>query len=176
MSFTAVAAQADIIDLDILISGSFANSALSGTVDGLATGTFDSDTGDISFTGLYDLNIPGIANLSFDAMGQVNGLTGIFSNTDCTLNSGLDLCNGVPLLGIPAFPVNTPLDLTFTSNSVDILGNGVIQSLFSAGDEYDPLAGDITFTLTGEAVPVPAAAWLFGSALIAMFGAKRRKV
>jgi len=66
-----------------------------------------------------------------------------------------------------------------------LLANGILSPLsaanpqefavrFSAGSADNDLPEDQAF-LSGVLVPVPAAAWLFGSSLLGLFGLQRRK-
>ena len=72
-----------------------------------------------------------------------------------------------------------------------VLNDGSIVQLssISSGDEFTPLGGEWNFEALGsgglvsnlnnfyliQAVPVPAAVWLFGSGLLGLVGMARRK-
>jgi hypothetical protein len=66
------------------------------------------------------------------------------------------------------------------SYTVDALGSGIRQIFFdedSGGDDIGVIGFGATVMteLTPSPVPIPAAAWLFGSALLGLVGIKRRK-
>lgn len=79
----------------------------------------------------------------------------------------LDGASGVlEILGFsPAFNVGIFITLDFAAD-----GTG---TMFMSEMDLGTVSGD--FTWTTSAVPVPAAAWLFGSALVGLVGLKRRK-
>jgi hypothetical protein len=52
--------------------------------------------------------------------------------------------------------------------------DGFVDEIFYPG-EFIPLYEDAYIILAGSAVPIPAAAWLFGSALVCLVGVGRRK-
>lgn len=89
----------------------------------------------------------------------------------------LDLAVTGPFGPFTGFPESfTPLQIDFTVNSG--IANGLYElSMFDAAytdglfDEYDATAvsGDVSV------VPVPAAVWLFGSALLGLGAARRRR-
>lgn len=170
--------QAAIYDVDIAIGGNLSGGTLTGTVTGSATGTYNSATGDILFSGSYDTVVPGTTDILIGATGAINGLTGSLTNTSCTLNSGLDLCSGLPALGVPAVPLNAPQALQLTTNNVDAIGDGTLTSVLALSSGSLSANADITFTLSNStpvsSVPVPAAAWLFGSALLGLTGIRRK--
>ncbi|TCK04226.1 VPLPA-CTERM sorting domain-containing protein [Marinobacterium mangrovicola] len=69
------------------------------------------------------------------------------------------------------------------SASFDI-GSGIVEVLAYAGDldifalgtQFVPLTYDFTYTERLSAVPVPAAAWLFGTALLGLAAIRRKKL
>ncbi len=95
-----------------------------------------------------------------------NGILGI-DNVGATLSGGT--------LGSPM-----ALDLSPTIAGVALSFSGIL----GAGDYVLAFSGDIPASYTGggvitgsvsiAAVPVPAAVWLFGSALVGLFGVRRR--
>ncbi|WP_148059347.1 hypothetical protein [Sinobacterium caligoides] len=66
-------------------------------------------------------------------------------------------------------PENQWQSVIVLSNSLDALGNGVIETQFSVGIT----TVDSTFSVS--AVPVPASAILFGSALLGLIGVRSKQ-
>lgn len=94
--------------------------------------------------------------------------TGTFSNGAGT-TLGLQLLGGV---GGPSFTVAQPGDLsTYIPSNTNLWtgGTGVVTIYGSPHVIF--LGGELAFTN----VPVPAAAWLFGSALLGLVGINRRR-
>jgi hypothetical protein len=97
-----------------------------------------------------------------------NGILGI-ENVGATLSGGT--------LGSPM-----AFDLSPTIAGVALSFTGIL----GAGDYVLSFSGDVPTSYTGggsltgsvsiAAVPIPAAVWLFGSALVGLFGARRRTV
>ena len=60
----------------------------------------------------------------------------------------------------------------------DTLFLGFVDGDFFVGDPdfYSDNSGELEVEFSISAVPIPAAAWLFGSALIGLVAIKRRKV
>ncbi len=143
------------------------------------SGTGDLVGDDFSFTTTNTVN---------NALGQ----TVILSDTDINLLSltGLDtvtscdgaaaVCSGIPI-GVPS--VASFDSVEFTSPGTFVLrksliidtglGNAAIDLVLSATHSSLPLAS-LPALPAVTAVPVPAAAWLFGSALVGLLGMKRR--
>lgn len=105
----------------------------------------------------------------------VDSASGSLEFVDGTL-SAINLNAGVTLtyLAVPLFGINLPFSGDFT-----ITGN---EFALSVGDAATTTVGanvwvwDVTGSVDGVSeVPVPAAAWLFGSALLGLFGASRKR-
>ncbi|MES9855256.1 MAG: hypothetical protein ABW166_01445 [Sedimenticola sp.] len=81
----------------------------------------------------------------------------------------------------PPAPMVTLIDLSGTITSVNVSldsTSGTISGLVAAQDYQLDLVGNVSFynlTLTASPVPLPAAAWLFGSALVGFGFLSRRK-
>jgi len=77
-------------------------------------------------------------------------------------------------------PSPSPFTATLAGNSYDILGSSILISLFlEVGQHYLTIEGLSGHTFTGydlsiNAVPVPAALWLFAPALMGFFGLRRK--
>ena len=160
----ASASQAALYDVSIDISGDISGNT-TGTISGAATGTYDNISGDLVFTGSLETVIPAFnMDTIFGTEGTINGTSGSVVYTSCDPNGGNNFCGLTTL--------NSPLDVAFNSNTVDATGNGVITSVLSNGNS----TSNITFSVSAapvSSVPVPAAAWLFGSALLGLGGVRR---
>ena len=64
-------------------------------------------------------------------------------------------------------------DIYFFSAALD--GVSVVEGNLDSGPNGSSLGSSTSFTATPSAVPIPAAAWLFGSALVGLAGIKRKK-
>lgn len=159
-----------------------------GTVIGGNTGTGTATLDDsgvltisstFTFTAQVAEDFEVVSNLTATSIFQ-----GTYSGGTFTVASGTeryDTCSGycsAGLLGGPADgTVTRDYDLSFgeTQGSVALLSGGtVVGDVSLAGGTYQTLR---TFTLspTAPAVPIPAAAWLFGSGLIGLAGSARRR-
>lgn len=105
--------------------------------------------------------IPVACNMAntFDA-GTLNVASGALEQW--SLSGGLDL-DMMPMWA-DDFHVNLRIQNTLDATSLDVGDSALIQKKFGA----------IGVEIVGE-VPVPAAAWLFGSALLSLVVAKKRK-
>lgn len=122
-----------------------------GQFDYSADWTYYGASGAVVINNVSCTNIP--ANM-FDTSDFCGGTThgGITTNGGFIFVDALDTATQTPLAG----PTSDAFDLRWTATT----GSGV----------YD---WKLTFAPT--AVPVPAAAWLFGSALVGLAGIKRKK-
>jgi hypothetical protein len=115
------------------------------------------DPGLASYLGPYDLSLKKIAGTwtlqTFDSQFQFASLFAL-GNVSESLNG-----NGELLLTGDLLWANTATGLTWANNLLGANTSTVIGS----------------FSLAPSAVPVPAAVWLFGSGLMGLFGATRRK-
>ena len=122
-----------------------------------------------------------VTNLSFgfavdNHQSGVDGVTfSIFDSTDTLLNS-------TNQLGNYTLPDGTNQS-SFPEGLVDLSFLGIASyAIFDFSDIYAPryIIDDFTGTFGStediSPVPIPAAAWLFGSALLGFFGFSRRKV
>ena len=71
-------------------------------------------------------------------------------------------------MGVVEFLNTGPI--TTTMIDIDKSVEELMKSFYS-----DTYSTDQFYTLAGNAIPVPAAAWLFGSALLGLVGIKRRQ-
>lgn len=82
----------------------------------------------------------------------------------------------------PAFPTDPIIAVAIDLDSFTGLeGSSYSGIRLTIGDGYDPLAGSAvpsfvgTYNVEAAVVPVPAAAWLFGSGLLGLIGIARRR-
>jgi hypothetical protein len=78
-----------------------------------------------------------------------------------------------PLESLPALDLSFAATLTNAGGEIDVIGSGE----FLCGQECMYPASDLRYIVSGQvsAVPVPAAVWLFGSALAGLGWMRRRK-
>lgn len=163
ISFTA---HADIIPINVAISGTTGQLAYV-DLNGSATGTYNSETGSLQFSGGWSN-----ATVAITADWVIDGLSGTKTYSSCEqqVSSLVSLCSGLP--GSPApFPIGDPLSMDVTLNDVNNSGNGQVREWIEGGGDFSTPGYTLFYEVT--AVPVPAAAWLFGSALVGVFGLRR---
>lgn len=103
---------------------------------------------------------------NWDSIDTLSSNSGTATATTCTSNGGLtNGCNGVTL--------NSPVRFTSVTDPIrfdlSIGGTTPIATSQKQGSGFGAATINQTFTLTRLAeVPVPAAAWLFGSGLIGL--------
>ena len=129
------------------------------------TGTYDTDTGAYSFT--FDdfqasVAVFGIYTADIFTTGTV--LSGDGSVDHLVTDTGVSNCVGSPLVC-----GNQPTSDIFGNISWDGLTGTLNTTRSTAGG-----SSVATYTFTQE-VPVPAAAWLFGSALVGLAGIGRKR-
>ncbi len=169
---TAYSSSAAIINLTVDITGTFSgNEVISGTNTGSGYGTFDTDTGDLNLTYSFRVLSP-VVDFTWDQELSVNVNNSSFASvisTDCYNDVG-NLKQCPPPEGLNQ--INTP---PLSSMNV-VNGNGSFStSQLVLGIPAAPsgLQNDMIYNVT--AVPVPAAIWLFGSALLGLAGIKRKR-
>lgn len=168
VSVVAVAAQANAAVYDI--SGTFPATA---TVGGASisvpftvlTGTYDSDTGAGSWSISSDVSAMGFGIMTFDQTFSLDAVTGLG-----TLNAGTN-CDGNAFACAGLAP-NFVGPLNAGGSIVAGVQAWTLQTPSLGTSVFTPLLTDVTPT---PEVPVPAAAWLFGSGLLGLAGAARRR-
>ena len=152
----AVIAADGILDTDASTGASF--SVILGTGD-LTTSSAGPESLNARF---YDFDLSGVVNAS--------GL--LFTYEDYIVE---DLGTGITTIDTSGAGSLTALDFN---------GSGILKSLSGSFDDTLIIwkfgatginGGQITITADGSPVPVPAAVWLFASALVGMFSLKRIK-
>ena len=127
------------------------------------TGTYDSDTGAGYWTVSGDVSAMGFGVITFDQTFTLDATTGLGNlgvGTNCQGN-GI-ACGGVG----PNF--NGPIDAG--GPIVAGVQSWVVTTPQFGSPTFSPLLTDTT-----PEVPVPAAAWLFGSGLLGLAGMARRR-
>lgn len=134
------------------------------------------DIMDITVTEFGDYEITNDGVVSQDVL-----LTAASNNTDNPLDftsSSASFDASGDSVGLQTWQVSTSIDpsLDFTGPATDIAISlqNTLTATTDAQGEVAWIQKKLTFVATTE-VPVPAAAWLFGSALIGLAGIKRRK-
>jgi hypothetical protein len=153
------------------------NITISVGVEGL--GIADGDTGDATLAGDYDAG--GIFNISGDNGDNTFDLNPLGANLDIDAVLGLEIYGGG---GADLFRI-TPSDTTVInifggtdSDVLDYFGPGFVTYTDSSSGIITAAGfSDVNFSNieTLNIVPIPAAAWLFGSGLIGLIGIARRK-
>lgn len=118
------------------------------------------------------------ATITFDLFGSLTGAGGVIFAEFFSELSGGGTSSSVILGGAPLFPTDTWTTYTFTTpTGFDVSGGVTLQLKADCGANpgctVDAYFDNIRVEV--EAVPVPAAVWLFGSGLIGLVGMARRK-
>lgn len=184
--------QANALEIPyaLTVNGS-STGATTTTLSGSGTLVVTIDENDLSKPGAFTINTLSAMNSSF-AFGELNAvittvITGVFDAstflndgnlvitatstvTDCTYDGivfGSTLCSTPSLGGFqlisPFEPVNIAIGPNYDLISFDVM------------DVTESPIGYVYMTTTYSSVPVPASAWLFGSALLGLAGIKRKK-
>ena len=197
LAATALPAQAAVVatwDASASIFGIITDpvdATISGSASG-GTATLDSD-GSFSVVGLNNLllnlnaNLLGGATLDLAVIGEVigvyNPLTQQLSGNVATVNfSENNPCSPLGLLG-PQICDAVPDLIDFSEPLILTAAEGLADPInFDLVNDFSFLLGDLggvaglELNLTNlQVVPLPAAAWLFGSALLGLVGAARSR-
>ena len=143
------------------------------------TGTLDDTTGAYTFNfntfredQTYNFGPPNIFFVEFTRTGQVFTGTGNSVVTRTTTNIG---CTGAAFFcnNVPTAPILGTLAFSVSGSTI----TGTLNTSQATQDPNPAWTGQYSFTGTVVAptVPVPAAAWLFGSGLIGLAGTARRR-
>ena len=166
LSAAAGSASAAVINVSASFTGTMTGAAV-GTQTGTGTGTYDDSTGILTLDTAYTINAVAYGVLPVQqnqtALTVANFNTNIATTTiyTCqTLPGYSDLCGNVPL--------NAPTNSSITSGNY-------LSFVSSASNSGANVITTWTITPEVSEVPVPAAAWLFGSALLGLTGVSRRR-
>jgi len=162
---------------DTLTGGQIVNETIGGY---LTASVFDIDSTDVYFGGGYKDGGTGMAVGSYAKYGSTGMMSdGNVANENAFFTLAIDPNNVVG-----TFTIADDTMLVETMQYGDCAPGGLMGPMMTgnmcmAGEstELSMMAGTpISFTISEvSAVPVPAAAWLFGGALMSLFGANRRK-
>jgi len=159
---------------------SFSGPAHSASVTWVVNAILDSYTEGVYGTFDYDPDTDTISNVNIEVQDHLGDVLDFFTDADVTSSSGawgLELIMGYDSLADYTGSSLLVMDWDSAIESGDSFKNiifgfwGVCDNAIcnSAGSFGDIAEGDIS------AVPLPAAAWLFGSALLGLGVIKRRK-
>ena len=167
LSMVAGSSFAAVLDVDATLSATITGAG-TGTQTGTGTGTYDTATQILSLDTTYRVSNSGLASGVMDQTGKTiidfSAMSGSNEVLTCNKVSGfLNLCSFVPS-GPQALETITGTWESFQAISVysgaTTTQNWEVTSL----------------TPPPSTVPVPASAWLFGSALLGLTGAARRRI
>lgn len=153
MSMMSGADATGSFELNIALDGS----SLTSSSVSLTPGSFvETGTG---FGGTFDTPTAGQTNYSWDEYTDSLLFT-VSAFSTSTLTYSMKATESVNI-------TNPALECPDTATSVSVCSTG-----FIGGDPFDTTS--VIVNIAPSAVPVPAAAWLFGSALVALAGIKRK--
>ena len=184
-ALSVVAAQSQAALFNVSASGSTSIvGAASGSSNGSGVGILDTDTGILTFslssTSLTEFGAVGSGaiatdlDLEIDYSFDLGAVSGTSTATSCLQNGGLvaNACNNV------AIGVASDAGLTALNGSYAAIGDAFsLDGVTTAGGGAVTNTAVYSFTVDSAVseVPVPAAAWLFGSALLGLAGVGRKR-
>lgn len=164
---SATAAQAAIVPFTVDINGTTSGGD-SGTTVGSGIASLDTATLQLTWTATSVIT-SGYTNGTVTSQTTYNLATqiGTTTVTNCVNNGGtlIDLCTQIAI-GVPE-----------ATNLITASAPGVNPIILIDSSTVASPVGDIfaNTTYTFTAVPVPAAAWMFGSALVGLAGVGRKR-
>jgi hypothetical protein len=189
LAAAGAANAASVATFDVTVSGTISG-ALSGTLNGTGTATLDDGGAYTQNAVIHSVIGPGLSDVNLDSTTIYSGtLTG----NSLAWTTGTNLINSCTIV-TPGQPLNTVTCAgaqpgVTKPSTVD--QNPIVFGITSVGDvttitgtsfdSVNNITQATTFTLTATsvpgapAVPVPAAAWLFGSGLLGLAGTARRR-
>ncbi|WP_101759882.1 VPLPA-CTERM sorting domain-containing protein [Oceanicoccus sp. KOV_DT_Chl] len=175
LAVVAAQSQAALLEVSLSINGTVSGAAIggaTGSITGSGMGALDSNTGIISFSSVVNSVTP-VTNVFIHYVGTIDTIaqTTSYISTACIEGGGILPNCGGRLLGYPE--VIGHVSETFSGAAS---GVGDVLTLVAVSDWGSGISAVTTYTFTvPNPVPVPAAAWLFGSALVGLAGIKRKK-
>lgn len=177
-------ASAAVYNVSVSSSGSLANAVIGGAVNGSGAGLLDTGTGILDFSIAQTTTI-GIGSTSGYAAGTVStdNAWDVFTvaNSEATVTSCVDSQNTLVCAGFTVG--NTANSSVISSTYAAPIGTGDDFDMSTFSESVNATVGLIgtsityTFAVGSEVseVPVPAAAWLFGSAIVGLAGIGRKR-
>lgn len=156
-------------DLTAPVAGSYASYQVTGSQSGSVAGSVigGDSSSDANFFQDLDFTVDQAVNFTFtgsldagtgscDGIASVSMSSNFMTNVSASCGDGLQLLNNSGVLAAGTYSLD--------------------MDVFLEGSDFTEDYGNTDFTLTLTAVPVPAAVWLFGSALCLLVWTKRRTV
>ena len=159
-----------------------------------AGGGIESDTSaspnfDNANDGIDSLEVQGWFGLDVIATVFAESITGVVTNRDTDVSEGLNLAiyqldpGDLDVLNTTAYTVGAPLQVATPGDTLAIALYAGVDYLVRVwgtvdGSASDPIPYKITSTVSSvdlSEVPVPAAVWLFGTALVGLMGFRRKQ-
>ena len=142
----------------------------------------DSGTLTITMSGTIDASLWVYANYGVASSTYTTTYTGTFDGSIFTATGGTSTVTACSMItaGVAGnicdkTPLDTPSDLSGVSGSVSLASGGTVNISGSSSGVVVAIADTFSNPVATPAVPVPAAAWLFGSGLLGLGGAARRR-
>ncbi|MGI9293586.1 MAG: VPLPA-CTERM sorting domain-containing protein [Pseudomonadales bacterium] len=149
-------------------------------IPGTQTGT---GTGDVT-GGVLTYTLSTVVDLGALGTGVIASTGTVNSGSPGTGTSNVSSCTGAAIICGQATPGSSPFN-AITPDPLNLSETAVTTFTVASGG---PNTSDATWTITptggtgpgpgpgpGPVIPIPAAAWLFGSALLGLVGVRRRK-
>ena len=163
-----------VVSMDVTLDGSFGTTG-SGTVPPFAQQTwtltnavYSIDTAD--FTTAVTNFAPDFSSLTGSFAVNGGALAALPGSSASSLTSGSAVCGGGSCGSFDPNGLLSALNLDFVLNPN--AGFAVVDSSFAVA--FVSTSGNTGYAMT-SAIPVPAAAWLFGSALVGLAGIGRKR-
>lgn len=181
LAATGAANAATVGTFDYSSSGAISGPSLgvTGTSSGSGSAVLDDTANTLTLTGssAISTNLGGAQNVTDTTVFNGAYAGGVFtaSSGSQTVSSCSGACGSVTLNSPSAFS-------TVTGTVAASATGGALHTTSTQFNGLVSVANDITFsnfqgtTTTPPAVPIPAAAWLFGSALMGLAGTARRRL
>lgn len=168
LSIAAATAQATVYDVTLDMSGSVSGGG-GGSLFGTGVGTYDDATEIMTFTFDQEVTSNGLFGIGKGVAQQVGDSVYNFAT-----NSGTNTITGCSQISGSSCGF-VPLDQPQTLQSLSDIDFNAMT--FVGVSKYQVATTTQNWTITSftpQVVPVPAAAWLFGSALLGLVGVNRR--
>lgn len=172
LMLASITAHAAIIPMNLTIEGTRTGFD-PGTLTGSGTGSFNTVTMTLSWDGFNHLSTEYLnAFVDDTAWFNLDSYVGEITAVTCTNNDGpINMCMSVAFLPQLLRGVSV-----LKNTGTEIILNHLHVFEAVAGSPSTEITIDTTYTFfLAQPVPIPAAAWLFGSALIGLVGIGRKR-